>query len=115
MDVDEPDFDEPEDPPEADFDDELRLVAPDDLDFVPEDFDPVDFDPDDFVPEDFDPDERVDEVCVLETCWTIFLAPSRTASLTSPTRLMANSLTVSTPSWTFGWFQTSSAALRIWS
>jgi hypothetical protein len=97
-DVDEPDLDEPEEP-EPDFDGVLRLDEPDD----PE---PVDLDPD-------EPEERVVEDCVLETCLTSFLAPSSTASLTSPTRLMANSLTVPTPSWTFGWFQTSSAALRI--
>ena len=100
-DLDEPDLDEPE----PDFDAVLRLDEPDD----PE---PEDLDPDE--PEDPDePDERVVEDCVPETCLTSFLAPSSTASLTSPARLIANSLTVPTPSWTFGWFQMSSAALRI--
>ena len=52
-------------------------------------------------------DDRVDEVCEPETCATSFLAPSRTFSPTSPARLIAKSFTVWTPSWTFGWFQTS--------
>ena len=52
-------------------------------------------------------DDRVDEVCDPETWATSFFAPSRTFSPTSPARLIAKSLTVWTPSWTFGWFQTS--------
>ena len=61
-----------------------------------------------------DPDDPlVDEVCDLLTCETSFLAPSSTVSPTSPARDIAKSFTVCTPSWTFGWFQTSSAALRI--
>jgi hypothetical protein len=93
-------FEEPEPEPEPDLDAALPLDEPDDVE-----------------PDDFDADvelvERVVDACVPETCLTSFLAPSSTASLTSPTRLIANSLTVPTPSWTFGWFQTSSAALRI--
>ena len=55
----------------------------------------------------------VDEVCDPVTCETSFFAPSRTVSPRSPARLIAKSLTVWTPSCTFGWLQTSSAALRI--
>jgi hypothetical protein len=112
LDDDEPDddVDEPEDgfdeldldefeEPEPDFDAALRLDEPD-------------VEPEDFADDD-ELEERVVEPCEPETCLTSFLAPSSTASLTSPARLIANSLTVPTPSWTFGWFQMSSAALRI--
>jgi hypothetical protein len=63
-------------------------------------------------PDDVD-DRLVGEVSDCFTCETSFLAPSSTVSPTSPARDIAKSFTVCTPSWTFGWFQTSSAALRI--
>ena len=58
-------------------------------------------------------DDLVDDVCDPVTWETSFFAPSRTVSPRSPARLNAKPLTVWTPSCTFGWFQTSSAALRI--
>jgi hypothetical protein len=118
------DEDEPDDPaafePEAvDFDavDRDDEPAPDDFDAV--DFDAVDFEdePDDFdavdEPDDFVVDPDLEEPSVPETCRTNFLALSRTVSLTSPTRAIAKSFAVWTPSWTAGWFQTPSAAFRI--
>ncbi len=67
---------------------------------------------------DDEDDALVDVTLVADVCdpvtWvTSFFAPSRTVPPRSPARLIAKSLTVWTPSCTFGWFQTSSAALRI--
>jgi hypothetical protein len=111
-DEEEPDDEEPDDPLlplPLDFEDdppEVERDEPEPVDAVPDD-EPVDEPEADFADED-----RVDP-CVLVNCDTSFFAPSRTLSPTSPARLIAKPLTVSTPSWTFGWFQTSSAALRI--
>jgi hypothetical protein len=117
VDQDEDELDEePDDAvPEPDFE-------PDDAAFADEDFEAEDLDAEGFeVDDDFDAgadevddvDRVVDEVCDCVTWATSFFAPSRTVSPTSPARLNAKSLTVCTPSWTFGWFQTSSAAFRI--
>jgi hypothetical protein len=98
--------DEPEEP---DFEPDFELEDPD-FEVLPRLDELEDFEAEDLDEED---DERVVEAWSPEICFTIFFAPSSTASPTSPTRLIAKSLTVSTPSWTLGWFQRSSAVLRI--
>lgn len=99
--------------PESDFEPEVDAFAPDVEDFAAED-DALGADALDAAGFDGDVPERVVvPFCDCVTCATNFLALSRTVSPTSPARLIAKSLTVWTPSWTFGWFQTSSAAFRI--
>ncbi|GAA1058769.1 hypothetical protein GCM10009573_01950 [Agromyces bracchium] len=121
-DEDEPDEPEALEPDAPDFAELERVDEPDPEDFdavepEPDDFDVddfavLDFDADDFAPpEDFEPDPSV--VDPSDICRTSFLALSSTVSLTSPTRAIAKSFTVCTPSCTAGWFQTPSAALRI--
>ncbi len=122
-DEDEPDEPEALEPDAPDFAEPDRVDEPD-----PEDFDAVDPEPDDFDAEDFEPpdfevvdfevvdfDVDPDPVVVdpSEIWRTSFLAFSSTVSLTSPTRAIAKSFAVCTPSCTAGWFQTPSAALRI--
>ena len=103
--------------PEPDVAPDEAVVAVDfeavDLDAADFDFDEAGFEADDFDFDADDPDRVVDEVCDCVTWATSFFAPSSTVSPTSPARLIAKSFTVCTPSWTFGWFQTSSAAFRI--
>ncbi|MRX43926.1 hypothetical protein [Agromyces kandeliae] len=128
--MDEPDEPEALEPDAPDFAELERVDEPDDfepVDFEAVDFEAVDFEAVDFAPADFAPadSEAVDfdaaedfaPVSVVEDpseIWrTSFLALSSTASLTSPTRAIAKSFTVWTPSCTAGWFQTFSAAFWI--